>query len=591
MKQQLLSLLAIGLILVSGCDQKDAKPRIAIAGIAIESSTFSPAESDMDAFRVTTGEEIFGLYPFFEADSGLRQAADWVPTLRARAIPGGIVTRETYETLVDSTLKMLESNLPYDGLFFDIHGAMSVIGLDDPEGNFIRRIREVVGTETVISTSMDLHGNVTEELAYHSDLITCYRMAPHEDAIESKKRAAQNLVDRLVSGKGKPAFKAWIPVPILLPGEKTSTRIEPGKSLYDQVAPVAARTGILDAAIWIGYAWADEHRNHGVVMVTGDDQEAVGLGAAELARSFWEVRHAFDFVAPVAPLSECLDLALKSDKKPFIISDMGDNPTAGGAGDVTWTLARLLERKEFKDPAGPELIYASIPGPELVRAALLAGEGATISAEVGGLVDHRYEPPVMLHGKILKIREGDGNAAVEVVIQSGSLKVIVTNQRKPYHYRSDFSNLDLEPQKADIVMVKIGYLVPELYDMRGDWIMALTPGGVDQDLGRLGYKRIRRPMFPLDPDMADPDLSVRWIALSHEPFKRYNMSDLPPKVTGIGGVFFKSEDPAKVREWYKQNLGLAMNDWGSAFEFRNAHNPDEINYLSWSPFDEKTSYF
>ena len=121
--------------------------------------------------------------------------------------------------------------------------------------------------------------------------------------------------------------------------------------------------------------------------------------------------------------------------------------------------------------------------------------------------------------------------------------------------------------------------------------MALTPGGVDQDLGRLGYKRIRRPMFPLDPDMADPDLSVRWIPLSHEPFKRYNMSDLPPKVTGIGGVFFKSEDPAKVREWYKQNLGLAMNDWGSAFEFRNAHNPDEINYLSWSPFDEKTSYF
>jgi microcystin degradation protein MlrC len=63
-------------------------------------------------------------------------------------------------------------------------------------------------------------------------------------------------------------------------------------------------------------------------------------------------------------------------------------------------------------------------------------------------------------------------------------------------------------------MVKIGYLVPELYDMRADWLMALTPGGVDQDLERLGHKRIDRPMFPLDKDMADPDLSARLIPAS-----------------------------------------------------------------------------
>ncbi|MGY8792404.1 MAG: MlrC C-terminal domain-containing protein, partial [Gammaproteobacteria bacterium] len=71
--------------------------------------------------------------------------------------------------------------------------------------------------------------------------------------------------------------------------------------------------------------------------------------------------------------------------------------------------------------------------------------------------------------------------------------------------------LGLDPRNSSILVVKIGYLVPELYDMRGDWIMALTPGGVDQDLERLDYKRIKRPMFPLDKEMADPDLSVRWI--------------------------------------------------------------------------------
>ncbi len=69
------------------------------------------------------------------------------------------------------------------------------------------------------------------------------------------------------------------------------------------------------------------------------------------------------------------------------------------------------------------------------------------------------------------------------------------------------------------------------------------------------------------------------------------MEDNTPKVTGIGGIFFKSKDPKGSREWYSKNLGLAVNEYGSPFEFRNAHRPDEINYLNWSPFAEDTEYF
>jgi microcystin degradation protein MlrC len=94
--------------------------------------------------------------------------------------------------------------------------------------------------------------------------------------------------------------------------------------------------------------------------------------------------------------------------------------------------------------------------------------------------------------------------------------VIVTKKRKPYHYEKDFTQLGLNPRETDIVVVKIGYLVPELYEMRADWIMAQTPGGVDQDLERLGYKRINRPMFPLDKDMKDPDLTARLVPASDE---------------------------------------------------------------------------
>ncbi len=64
-----------------------------------------------------------------------------------------------------------------------------------------------------------------------------------------------------------------------------------------------------------------------------------------------------------------------------------------------------------------------------------------------------------------------------------------------------------------------------------------------------------------------------------------------PKVTGIGGIFYRSKDPKAAREWYAKHLGLAINEYGSSFEFRNAHRPEEINYLQWSPFDQDTQYF
>ncbi|MBS1659666.1 MAG: M81 family metallopeptidase [Bacteroidetes bacterium] len=486
-------------------------PRIAIAGIAIESSTFSPAVTLEEAFHAKYGSVAFSSYPFLAVDSPLRGRAVWVPTVLARALPGGRVAREAYEAIVGKTLDSLRKNGPFDGIYLDIHGAMSVEGLDDPEGDYIVRIRKVVGKGVLISTSMDLHGNVSWRLAQNTDFITCYRMAPHEDAMETKQRAIVTLLDRIQSGKGKPTYKAYVKVPILLPGEKTSTRIEPAKSVYKAVAPAAAQKGVIDASIWIGYAWADEPRNHAVVMVTGDEKEVVTGTAERLARSFWEARNGFAFVAPTGTLDECLAKALASTKHPYFISDCGDNPTAGGAGDVTWTLKQLLGRKEFQSEGGPSLIYASIPGPKVVEAAVAAGVGGRIDAEAGAAVDSRFAGPVRLSGVVEAIKTGDEQAEVEVVVRVGSLHIIVPRKRKSYRTKEDYSRLGLEPLKADIVMVKMGYLEPDLYAMQADWTMALTPGGVDQNLEGLTYKRIERPMFPFDKKMAEPDLKAKLV--------------------------------------------------------------------------------
>lgn len=490
-------------------------PRIAIAGLGIESSTFSPAVTHEEAFHARYSGEVFNAYPFMMPMSPLRKQAVWLPAIVGKSLPGGAVTREAYESLVHKMLDSLKKYGPYDGLYFDIHGAMSVKGLDDPEGDLLTRIRQVIGYKTLVSTSMDLHGNVSWRLAQNTDLMTCYRMAPHEDAMQTKERAVVNLLNRIKTGKGKPAYKALITVPILLPGEKTSTRIEPGKSLYQEVAPLADQTkGIVDAGIWIGYAWADEPRNHAAVMVVGDDKTSVTQAAEKLASDFWNVRSKFGFVAPTGKLDDVLTKAVASPKKPFFISDTGDNPTAGGAGDVTWTITEILKRPEFQKADGPSLIYASIPDPELIKKAIAAGVGGKVDGKAGAIVDHRFAPPVPLKGTVESIEYGDKDAEVEAVIKVGSAHVIVTQKRKPYHKEKDFTRLGLKPREADIVVVKIGYLEPELYAMQKDWIMALTPGGVDQDLFRLPYKRIQRPMFPFDPDMKTPNLSAKLVPVS-----------------------------------------------------------------------------
>ncbi len=339
-----------------------------------------------------------------------------------------------------------------EGLWFDIHGAMCVQDMLDAEFVLLSKIRKVIGYDVLVSASMDLHGNVSRELAHGCDLLSCYRTAPHIDVRETQERACRHLVE-LIEDRNKHAraetadtksswerpLKAWIPIPVLLPGEQTSTRDSPAKELYEAVRVTAALEGIIDASVWVGYAWADEPRNHAVVVITGYDEYYVRHGAERLAKLFWEVHKRFHFVAKTGTYAECIDTALKSGRKqrPFFISDSGDNPTAGGSGDVTWGITRLLERPEFQKDDGPTVIYASIPGPEAVHTAVKAGIGAIITVTAGAEVDDLHAGPITLTGRVHAIKNGDKYANIEVVLQVGSVFAILTELRKPYHLEKD----------------------------------------------------------------------------------------------------------------------------------------------------------
>lgn len=512
-------------------------PRIGIAGIAIESSTFTPYRSGQSDFEVRRGtEEILERYPFFTGadDPGsapgppsstgpdtqlsasgraLREAAEYVGVLHARALPGGQLDRDTYEgwkaEIVDG-LAAACADAPLDGFFFDIHGAMSVVGLDDAEGDLITAIRGAIGPDVVVGTAMDLHGNVSTTLFEACDLLTCYRHAPHIDAWETRERGLRDLVEasvKVAAGGARP-HKALVHLPILLPGEKTSTRIEPAKSLYARIPELAAREGVTDVSYWIGFAWADQPRCKAAIVAFGDDADAVDAAALELASAVWEKRHDFEFVAPTGTFDDCLEQAVASPLRPFWISDSGDNPGAGGADDTTYALARLLARPEVL--AGElSALMVSLVDPESTSIAHTLGEGGRGEFLVGGRIDAREPGPVALRAEVAALDEAPNtgrSAALRVLDgeRETGLTVVVTARRSQWATHGMFERLGLSMTGFDVVTVKMGYLEPDQYEAAADWLLALTPGGVDQDLLRLGHSRIDRPMIPFDPEIPKP---------------------------------------------------------------------------------------
>ncbi|GAB3435595.1 M81 family metallopeptidase [Phycicoccus ginsengisoli] len=476
---------------------KPCRPlRIAVAGMWIESSTFSPHRAQARDFHVLDGPALLARHGIraVEAD-GIR----WHGIHFARSLPGGAVQPDVYEHHLErirAGLRELADDGGLDGVLLDIHGAMGVVGLDDAEAHLVRAVRDVVGPGVVFAAAMDLHGNVSRDLAEQVDLLTCFRTAPHEDADQTRARAAATLVEVLRSGR-RPV-RAWVPVPVLLPGERTSTRVEPARSLYAAVAGVAARDGVLDASVWVGYAWADEPRCHAAVVVQGWDEGACAQGARELAEALWAARDDFGFVGPTGTLDEAVDAALASTARPYVISDSGDNPGAGGTGDVTWALTRLLRRPELTRPGAPTTLVASVFDAGALAHLRSCPVGAEVRVEVGARTVPSPAPPVDLRGVLLSVHEGDAQTGGVAVVRVGGLHVVVTEFRAAFHDVADFTAIGLDPFAADLVVTKIGYLEPTLHDLAAGWTLALTPGGVDQDLARLGHHRIRRPMHPFD---------------------------------------------------------------------------------------------
>ncbi len=466
------------------------QPRIAFGGMGIECSTYGRIRARMEDFTIVRGQELNASkrYSFLK-----KYPVTFMPTLEALAVPGGPVDRTTYETIKADFLARVQALLPLDGLYLPMHGAMFVDGMEDAEGDWMEAARKLVGPTCLMSASYDLHGNVSQRVIDNLDMFSAYRTAPHIDVEETMARACTMLVNCLQQNI-RPTL-VWAPIPVLMPGERSSTEWQPGKRLWAQLPKLNEEPRILDVSMLVGYVWADEPRSSAAAVVTGTAPAKEMKIAKDLAQQYWDARKEFQFGTEVGTIDDCIQKAMAAKTQPAILADSGDNPTAGGAGDRAEVLERLLH---YKAQNVALVAIADRPATDLCYR---AGLGASLPLSVGATLDPLGSKPLKATAKVIFLVPASNPRDREAVVQIKGVTVVLSAQRRPYHNLADFKRLGLEPTSFKIVVVKSGYLSPELSPLANPSLMALSQGAVDQDIVHLPKNRLRKPSYPFVDDL------------------------------------------------------------------------------------------
>ena len=291
-----------------------------------------------------------------------------------------------------------------------------------------------------------------------------------------------------------------VTIPILVPGEKSITEVEPFHSIYAQIPKIARKEGMMDASVFVGYAWADLPRSAMRVFVVAEDEKYASEARAEarnLAQQIWDKREDMQLDVPSGSIDEMIIKAATYGDTTVFISDSGDNTTAGAPGDNPQVLEALLRNKVSN------AIVAGIVDPDVLQQCIKAGVGKTIKTKIGGKTDYVFGKPLEIEGEILLVSTGAmmGSPRGAAVIDVQGIKVVVIKSRRSFVEVSDFEEVDLDPLQHKIVVVKLGYLYPGLRDIAPVHLMALTSGFCNLDMRTLPFKRVNRPSYPLDLDM------------------------------------------------------------------------------------------
>jgi microcystin degradation protein MlrC len=485
--------------------------RIAVAGFLHESNTFNPLRTDRAAFAdqgLAFGADLLNEWRDAHHEMGgfLESAKtlgfDPVPLLMAWATPSGPVVDDVFDEITSRLIDGLKRERP-DGLLLALHGAMVSEDFPDADGEVLSRLRQVLGPDFPIVVTFDLHGNISEDLANHCTAAVAYRTNPHVDQRECGRRAAALLV-RTLRGEAWPKMAIAKP-PVIVNIMVHDTSQEPLKSLMAEARALEERPGILAASLLPGFAYADVPQMGPSVLVVADGDADLAVRAAEaLSDKVWQMRERL--VKKLPDAATAVAQALKAERSPVVLVDTGDNVGGGSAGDGTVVLAEMLKQGVTD---GVVCLYT----PEEARRCAAAGIGAEVQLTVGGKVDQRHGDPVSVSGKVRVLHDGtylepevrhggkrlNHMGLTALVELSGRNLLVLNSLRHPPFSLGQLTCLGIQPARQRILVVKAAIAYKAAYGPIAGTIFEVdTPGLTAVNPERFQYRRIRRPMYPLD---------------------------------------------------------------------------------------------
>ena len=492
--------------------------RLLLAMMKHETNTFSPVITDLSRFSRAGGSApdsgaaavaayrgtgtVTGAY----IEIAEREGAEFELAIAADAWPSGPVEDAAYETMCRTILDAVKRG-GWDGILLDLHGAMVTRSHEDGEGTLLKCIR-AIDPKTPIAVGYDMHANVYAEMVELANVVAGYQTYPHVDMYGTGRRAGDALI-RMIKGQARPTT-AWGRLPMLPHVMRQGTADEPNRSLQARCQAMEAE-GALCASLFVGFPHADiSNAGLSVVITTDNDMALAERWRDELLNAAWAQREAF--VYKIEPLEQSVARAKAMTDGPVFLLDHYDNAASGGPMDTTRVLAEIM-RQQLDNVAA-----FGIFDPAAVQQCIDAGIGATIRLSIGGKQKMPMCPepsePLQVTGRVKTIFDGKYRAkgpmaagtqqdmGHAVVLDTGRVEIVLFSRHvEPFDVNTLLS-VGIDPMQKRYVMLKsrihwragMSHLAKAVVECAG-------VGVCTSDYGQHKFERLRRPIYPLDPQV------------------------------------------------------------------------------------------
>jgi len=489
--------------------------RAVIAQMQHETNTFSPVRTPWEAFGnhgPSIGREAFETVEGTRVpmaafiDLARRQKAEIVTPVAAWANPSGPVDGAAYERICGLIGDAVRRGC--EAVFLDLHGAMVVEGVtDDGEGTLLERIR-AIAPHVPIAVSLDLHANVTERMVRNCTVIAGYKTYPHVDGYEAGELAG-SMLWRHLRGEIEPVM-AWGNRPLLAHTLCQNTSEGAMRDFVD-AARAAEGEGMLAATAFGGFQLADIHdAGISAVVVADRDRAAAQAACDAILDAAW--RRKEDFIYRGRPLEEALIEAKRLGDEsagPVLLLDHADNCMSGATQDSMHVLEAALRMGLTGIAVGP------VRDPEAVARMVEAGIGNRVTLSVGGKADMpaigRKGEPMQLTGIVRNVTDGEytvtgpqftgtrcymGRTAV---LDTGKAQIVVTERNQEPWDRGVFESVGIRPERQRYLLLKSRmYYRPVFLPIAKGSVLCDGVGVASSDWKQFAYRKVRRPIYPLD---------------------------------------------------------------------------------------------